>query len=218
MKTLTTAIATLLTATSAFAQYLEFDDISLSAGTISYGGADGIDALIGTDLLFDLVVGIGTPVTGPLQIIGGKLNFTTGPNISETPSVYTFSGGGSFTLTGTVIKPDLSVVALGTLLTGSFVGDQFVAGLGGGNGLFSGIGTDEKNLDLLAYYGLPPGLFEFATTGIGFAAAGLEPDGGFVATVGDSDLVNRGIPEPSTYAAGVAVCALILWRLSRRHQ
>lgn len=214
----TTIIALLLTASSiqAASAYLEFDDITLFGGTLSYGGADGVDPLVGKDLIFDVVNGVGTPITGPLQIIGGKLNFTTGPNISELPTLYEFAAGGSFTLTGTVIKPDLSVVASGVLLTGLFDGPSFVIGLGGGNGLFSGLGIDEKNRELLAYYGVSDLAFKFSNTEIGFATAGLAPNGGFRADVIDSDLTNTAVPEPGTVGAAIGLGGLVLWHIRRR--
>lgn len=170
---------------------LEFDDVSLFGGSLTYGGADGVDPLEGVGIVFDLVNGIGTTPSGPLEIVGGSLDFHTGPNLSEGAVVYEFAGGGDFTLSGTVIKPDLSVVASGVLLAGHFTGISVVIGLGGGNGLFSGLGVDEKNPDLIAYYGLSATPFEFANTEIGFAVAGLEADGGFVAAVLDSDLTNQ---------------------------
>lgn len=201
MKTILLAIATSVAIASlaprATAVSLEFDDVSLFGGSLTYGGADGVDPLVGIGIKYDLVTGVGTVPSGPLEIVGGLLNFTTGPNISEGATVYQFAAGGLFELTGTVIKPDLSVVATGTLLKGHFTGVSVVLGLGGGNGLFSGVGIDEKNPDLLAYFNLAASPFEFANTEIGFAALGLEPDGGFVAVVNDADLTNTplGIPE-----------------------
>lgn len=189
-------------------QVLEFDDVTLFGGSLSYGGAGGVDPLVGTDILFDLVTGVGTTPSGPLAILGGKLNFVTGPNVSETATLDTFSGGGSFVLTGTVIKPDLTVVATGTLLTGHFVGDSVVLGLGGGNGLFSGVGIDTKNPDLLAYYGIDAGTgFDFAHTDIGFAPAGVGANGSFLANVIDADLANTAQPIPEG-GSTLAMCGL----------
>lgn len=197
------------TSTSALAAAsLEFDDVTLFGGTISYGGADGVDPLVGTDIVFDLVTGVGTLPSGSLEIVGGKLNFTTGPNISEGVALDTFAAGGTFVLTGTVIKPDLSVVASGILLTGHFSETSIVIGLGGGNGLFSGIGVDTKNPDLLDYYGLSSSLFEFAHTDIAFAAAGAAADGSFTAAVRDADLVNVPVPEASTVLGGLGLVAV----------
>jgi len=187
---------------------LQFDDVSTFGGTLAYGGAGGVDPLIGTDIVFDQVTGVGTVPSGPLEILGGKLNFVTGPNVSEGAVVYTFGPGGTFTLTGTVIRPDLSVVASGVLLAGTFDSISVVLGLGGGLGLFSGVGTDTKNPDLLAYYGLALTDFRFANTEIGFSALGLEPDGGFVADVQNADLTNVPIPEPSTLWGGLMLAVL----------
>jgi hypothetical protein len=153
--------------------------------------------LVGTNIIFDTVIGVDTTANDGVayQIVGGDLDFTTGPNTSEG-AFYTFASGGTFTLSGTVRRPDLSIVASGVLLSGSFVGESIVLGLGGGNGLFSGVGIDTKNPDLLAEYGITATLFDFANTEIGFAVAGLEADGGFVAEVRDADLTNTArVPE-----------------------
>jgi hypothetical protein len=181
---------------TAQADLLEFDDVVLFGGTLSYSGDPGAP-LIGTNIIFDTVVGTGTPANNGVayEVVGGDLDFTTGPNTSEG-AFYTFGSGGSFVLSGTVRRPDLSIVASGVLLSGSFVGESIVLGLGGGNGLFSGVGTDTKNPDLLAEYGITAALFDFANTEIGFAVAGLEADGGFVADVRDADLTNTArVPE-----------------------
>jgi hypothetical protein len=198
--------ATLATPRALAFEILEFDDVDTFGGTLSYGGADGVDPLVGTDIIFDQVFGVNTTPSGPLEIIGGKLNFETGPNLSEGALVYTFGAGGSFELTGTVIKPDLSVVASGVLLTGSFSSTSVVLGLGGPNGLFIGVGVDTKNPDLLAYYGITSTAFKFANSEIGFSLSGLEADGGFTASIIDADLTN--IPDNGTTLALLGVSLL----------
>lgn len=210
------SILTALASVSAGAAHIEFDDVTLFGGTLTYTGNAGAP-LVGTDIVFDTVIGVGTPVSGPLQIVGGRLNFITGANLSEGATLDQFSGGGSFVLTGTVIKPDLSVVASGILASGAFGGTSIVLGLGGGNGLFSGTGTDIKNPDLLRYFGIAPGTpFDFAHTDIGFAPAGLEADGGFVATVVDADLTNtpQALPDGGSMIAmiGMGIMGLAVFR------
>ncbi|NEO53814.1 MAG: hypothetical protein F6K54_12425, partial [Okeania sp. SIO3B5] len=81
---------------------IEFDDVSIMGGQLSYDGEGG--ALIGTDILFDTISGIehdGTFVS-ELECMDCKVNFETGGNILEGPPVYTFGSGGSITVTGTV--------------------------------------------------------------------------------------------------------------------
>jgi hypothetical protein len=187
------ALAATLVTPRAFADpILEFDDAASFGGTITYTGDPGAP-LVGTDIYIDTLIASGTVPSGSYAIIGGDLDFTTGPNLSESSTLDTFAGGGSFVLSGTVIRADLSVVASGVLLTGSFSGISVVIGQGGGKGLFSAVGTDVKNPDLLAEFGIAPATpFEFANTEIGFASAGLQPDGGFVASVIDADVTNTG--------------------------
>jgi VPDSG-CTERM motif len=202
---------------------LEFDDARIFGGTLSYSGDPGA-SLVGTNIIFDTIIGTGTPAnTGVLlTIVGGDLDFSTGGNTSESPGLYTFAGGGTFVLSGTALGPGNVVVAAGTLLTGSFSGVSTVLGLGGGNGLFSGLGIDTKNVNLLAFYGIAAGTnFTFANTEIGVAPLGLEADGGFVANVLNADLTNtevtpRAVPEGGSAIALLGFALLGLEALRRK--
>ena len=101
---------------------LTFDNPTVDGGTISYDGAGG--PLVGTDIIFQQVIGVDTPANGGTSLfcwpVNCLLNFTTGDNITEGPPIYTFGGGGSLTLTGGLnTKIDgtgVQVVAPGTLL------------------------------------------------------------------------------------------------------
>ena len=196
------AVAGLLgtTAPTQASVILEFDDTNQAGGTVEYDGAGG--ALVGTNIIFNQIRGFGTPANDGqrLRIQGGRLNFESGPNTSEGPAQWTFAGGGTFELTGTARLPNNqggAVIATGTLLSGSFSNAQVTQF---GNVLFAiGTGTDEKNQDLLDYYGiLSPSSFTFAQTEISFEDVTVGSDGSFSGTVSNADLVNTQTPEPNS--------------------
>jgi hypothetical protein len=188
---------------------LTFDQ-TVDGGTIAYGG--GAAPVIGTDVAFDLLVATATPLNaGTYGCSGCLLNFTTGANTSNLNlggglRNYTWAGGGSFVLTGTVFNPaDLSVIASGTLLIGTFNSAQGLSVVLGGlnNDIinFIGQGTDAKHPDLLAFFGIDPDVpfnySNFEGSGQGTVGAG----GSFTGTVDEADLINTeitGIPEPTS--------------------
>jgi hypothetical protein len=189
---------------------LTFDQ-TVDGGTIEYSG--GGDFVTGTNVAFDLLVATATPLNaGTYGCSGCLLNFTTGANTSNTVLVagtrnYTWAGGGSFVLTGTVFNPaDLSVIASGTLLTGSFNSAQGLSVvLGTANDdiiNFIGQGTDTKHPDLLAFFGIDPdspfNYSNFEGSGQGTVGAG----GSFNGVVDEADLINTEspdeVPEPAS--------------------
>jgi hypothetical protein len=177
---------------------IEFDDVFIQGGTLSHAG--GATPIVGTDVIFDQVQGIDTPLNAStFDCVGCRLNFETGDRTSFTPgvvSLYTFAGGGSFTLTGAV--PAAGIGGGSTLLTGNFTGVS-VAIASGFNVNFTGLGVDTKNPDLLAFFGITSDEFVFSNSTItGAAAGGIGADGAFTAAVQDGDLVNTAIPEPAT--------------------
>ena len=180
------------------AMILRFDQIT-DGGTISYDGSGG--ALIGSDILFDSVTGLGTPKNSGVTftISEGKLNFITGANNTEGPDEWTFASGGSFTLTGTVT--DGTTTASGTLLSGTFTDiievDSFL------NFTFIsviGFGEDTKNTDLLEIFGIDSLLadnFNFLTSNLSANIVEKDPDTGeFLANVNEADIVNK-VPDAS---------------------
>jgi hypothetical protein len=174
------------------AMNLSFDQL-LDGGTLSYDGIGG--ALIGRDINFDVVIGNGTPSNAgvSLTITDGSLNFSTGSNLTEGP-IYTWAAGGSFILTGNIAAQSGFAGTSGVLVAGSFTGIP----LGSGSFSFLGDGIDEKNSDLIDFYGLGafPG-FEFANTEISTAAFDDFGDG-FLADVTEADIVNTPVPEPAS--------------------
>src|SRR5262249_29606218 len=71
-----------------------------SSASISYAG--GTNPLVGANVNASSVVGVGTPANDGtvLTISSGRLNFTTGNFSSFSSNTWTFSGGGSISLTG----------------------------------------------------------------------------------------------------------------------
>ncbi len=137
-----------------------------AGGTLTYDGAGG--PLVGTGIVFVDILGVDTPANSGdlMDCVGCSLAFTTGANLQEGPPQWTWAGGGSFTLTGSV--PDLGLPAGTALLSGSFTGTPNTPGLAGtdSSALFISLGADTKNEVLAAHYGLPAGPFVFANTEI----------------------------------------------------
>jgi hypothetical protein len=137
------------------------------------------------------------------------LNFTTGANILDA-GPWTFDSGGNLEISGTAKQGD-TVVASGVLASGSFgdSGGNVVAGSGTTLN-FSGIGIDDKNEDLSAFYG-EENPFDFSATTIQLGTATISADGSFIGTVTNADFDNvstasdegpterpTGVAEPGT--------------------
>lgn len=170
-------------------------------GSISYDGIGG--GLVGTNIIFDQLTASDVPLPGTFNCLGCVLNFNTGANISEGPTTWTFAGGGSFTLTGTVFG--VTGVDVPIIFDGFFIGES-TATLGVGGKLnFQGFGQDHKNAELLAAIGLPTNLlFGFSNTEISAVSATVDANGGFTGLMkdgnklGNADLTNDQIPEPGS--------------------
>lgn len=195
------------------------------SGTISSAGLG--NAVIGSGVLITSLDGIGVAqnagshaVTGTSPTGSGVLNFQTGAITSVTYNasqyVYTFSGGGAFSITGNVL--DAGITGNQVLLSGSFYDGTFtITDMGSGYlAAFQGSGADAKNPDLLAYFGLPDTPFRFA--GYSFAASlfgDVGRDGAFNATALSTDIVNTATPEPSAILL-LGSCLLLIGGLLRR--
>jgi hypothetical protein len=195
------ALATVVTlsATPASADVIiTFDNTNVSGGTLAYGGAGG--PATGTGITFNEVTVNGFPV---LTCTGCVLTFTTGNNTFESSVLWTWAGGGSFVITGTITDPSNgnALVASGTLLSGTFSGPvPALASVGAGGIItFNGGGTDSKNTDLLAYFGLSPNDFIYASTDITATGCTVNTANGFSCTVNEADVTNtQQAPEPAT--------------------
>jgi hypothetical protein len=175
---------------------LDFDMSPPTAGTISYGG--GASVLSGHNISVDTVTGINTPLHNgvTLTIVGGEMFFETGPFVGLGTGEYEFSiGNGFLNIFGAI--PGIGLANTQLLSGFPLIGpsDPHVAITpAGGTVLFNF--ADEKNIDLLAYYGLTSSVsgslnLSFAVTG------GINPNVATAftsSTILSGDVVNTPIP------------------------
>jgi hypothetical protein len=211
--------AGVLLGTSLVAQaaILKFDDPVTPGGTVSYDGLGG--AALGDTILLQSIQGLGTPLNDgmTLDCVGCALNFTTGANLTEGPTLWNFGPGGTITVTGAV--PALGIPAGTTLLSGTFSGTPNEITGGDGFGLFAAVGTDSKDETLAAFFGLDPTGFTFGTTNIQTATT-VGANGSFTGTVVNADLNNTqaaAVPSPMTgLLLGLGMLVLGLPSVRRR--
>jgi hypothetical protein len=169
---------------------LKFDDPVTPGGTVSYAGEPG-DTAIGTDILFQSIQGLNTPLNPgvTLECVGCLLNFETGPIISEGPPLWNFGPGGTIEVIGAVTAqgafPGLPAGTL--LLSGSFLGTPNE--ITNGFGLFAAAALDVKNETLATFFGLNPLNFIHGTTSIQTDVT-IGANGSFTGTVVNADLNN----------------------------
>ena len=189
-----------LSATPALAvPTLTFDTTPGGAGgTITYDGAGG--AAVGTGIVFVDIASNGETPLNPnttLACVSCTLAFTTGPNLQEGPNqLWTWDGGGTFVLTGTV--PSIGINAPVALISGSFTSTANTPSLAGAdpNAIFIAIGTDVKDPTLTAFFGLGPD-FNFANTEIALGTFTSDPGtGSFSAIPNQADIINAQVAVP----------------------
>jgi hypothetical protein len=186
---------------------LDFAVSAPTPGAISYAG--GASPLQGTEIQVDTVVGLNTLLNNntAYNIIGGVLNFTTGPSIGEWQ--WGGGAGSSISIVGGVDTDNDTVADFnGTLLTGFFGTAQVIHQ----NGTFHIVGggfSDFKLPELLDVYGLPThevdGVTPLTYNGnfnISFTAP-YTADGGVIrsSTLLSGDVTNTApnpVPEPAT--------------------
>lgn len=226
MKILTVAMALALAvcgalALSAQAAYLDFEIQPPHPLTASISYVGGNAPLVVFDLHVSDVIGVGLP-GGTLPIVGGDLDFTTGPFSGFTATQWFFGGGpGSFiTLTGAI--PAIGINNPIVLLTGWF-GTATVIDFGPNNNfMITGAAfQDYKACPLLDYYfpqGAPPAFN--GTLNVSFSAQG-PPPGAFATAssldIGAGNLINTPVPVPaSLLLMGSGLLGLAGFGLRRR--
>jgi len=176
-------------------------------GKIAYAG--GVKPLIGTNIK----VGTVSDGVSTFNLIGGKLNFTTGNFTTFIPGTsWVFSGGPSTTisLTATCIDSDhdggacdgSDTTPSGALLSGFFSGPDPTVNVGALNSRVSlAAFVDTKDPNLLALFGIPPSTFAGQFT-INFLNGAVPPNAFTSTTIRPGTLTNLTplISEPASLA------------------
>src|SRR5699024_5705129 len=198
-----------------------------AGGTLSYDGEGGV--LTGTNIGFGVVRGLNTPANDGVTLTcdSCKLNFTTGENRSEGPDTWLFSGGGDFTLNGT-IRNGSDVLAAGDVLSGSFSATSSTPSVSilDSSMAFSAFGFDSKDPNITSFFGLDAdSSFRFVVNADSAGGLAIDDNGGFHVDVTNADLddyqLTTAVPGPgatSLFGLGLGLIGLGLCLRRRRTQ
>ncbi len=179
---------------------IRFDNF-VDTGLLEYDTVGG--TLTGTGIGFDFIVVTGTGILtdGTYTCLGCVLTFETGANTGFTGGLFptwTWAAGGTFSIEGEIVGVTTGSV---TILTGAFTAASALGADSFGGGadfiVFSGIGFDSKDGELLDHLGLTGEDFRFASTDISSTGT-IDSDGTFEADVDEADVTNTVVPEPSS--------------------
>jgi hypothetical protein len=193
-----------------------------TGGSMTYAG--GSNPLVGSLLPVSQIQGKnGTPVNDGviLSCVSCFLNFTSGPLAGTTATSWSFSSGGSLTLTGTV-KNGATTIASGTLFSGALGGGSTVSAVPVPTlGVFSvmvGLLGSSINSNLTDFFGLPATPPNYnGGMNLSFLASSVPP-GAFTSTTFYSGNVAVQTPEPlSIILLGTVLlgCAALVRRRQR---
>ena len=206
---------------------IDFDVVG-PTGSITFAG--GTNPLIGTNIPITSVAGLGTPShSSPLPpapsitypITGGVLNFKTGNFASYYAplKIWDFNGGGELTITGTVWDGS-DVVAQDYLVFNGYFQSAYVTASGNIFFIAMAIFTDNKNADLLTFFGVPWAIGQSLGGSLNLQFTGTGSGGGAIATTSivSGDVANSiPIPTPSTLLLlGSGLAGLVGLRYRRR--
>jgi len=194
-----------------WAALISFDQSGPATGTLTYDGAGG--ALFGASITFNEVSGTGTPLHDGtiLNCISCTMSFQTGTNLFESAASYVWDGGGSLTISGQIWDGGTQI-ASGVLATGTFETANALFSGGGLSATFTGLGVDDKNPDLIAYYGLVnPFVFAESQLALSSSEGGCSQNGttlAFACDVTNADFDNSAVNEPPDVPAPATLALL----------
>ena len=169
-----------------------FTDPTLAGGTVSYDGAGG--ALVGTDILFQSIWGrtLRSIAVSTCRVsIASSVPPREASLALSAPSI-------PLRVVARSRSPGLSSRGSRKLLPAPWSrGASSSAALGTGGQLAVALGVDEKNADLVAFFGLGPD-FTFAQSQIMLTGAPYNGTGPFSRTVSNADFNNVAVPEPAS--------------------
>jgi len=201
---------------------VDFGNTSPGVSELKYAG--GSSALLGNNIVVSTLIANGTATNSPYNqpIVGGLLNFSTGPFAGTTSflgaPVDLFATGGTITLTGGVGTPSIPNGS-NLLFTGSFV--QQTAVVFGQNGaeLVAAVHLTKLNATLASYFGLPTNADYIGDLKIQFnAPVGTTSNQAFTSeniTGGTDNVTLAAVPEPGTLVMAFAALPMIgiaAWR------
>ncbi len=199
------------------ADFINFDQsrTNMQGGTVSFDG--GANPLIGTGILFDQIIGLGTPDNDGVtkDIFQASLSFETGTNISA--GVWSHVGS-TFTLSGAFIDGGTPVA----LLSGVFTSSINVLDLGA-TWFVSGEGADTKHDGITDFYGVTSLGWIFANTEMSLFGHTGTIVGGFTAEITQADINNYKppgavlVPEPGiALLLGISLIGLVVVGVTQR--
>jgi PEP-CTERM motif len=175
----------------ALADYqIDFTIPAFASGSISYAG--GSAPLVGSNISVSSLVGVnGSQNSGvELSCSGCVLNFTTGNLVSDVSGMYTFAGGGTITIGGSVLGSS------GTLLSGSFA-SATLSDSGSWdfeNALFS----SAVDPTITTYYGMPATPPDYGGAIAILFSGTVGPNGSVASSQIFSGNIGTAVPEPAS--------------------